>query len=1151
MLEQREELRLALVMNGGVSLAVWMGGVSNEIFRLVTGQHPVYKALLDMTQTTARVDVISGTSAGGLNGAALSLALLYGGDFSRLREVWFQTGAFESLMRPPLGENPGSLLQGEDFFLPEIQQAFTALAQAPRPIFSPNEMPIDLRLTTTLLRGEQGHSVDDLGTAIHDVDYRAQFHFRHAGSHRDFDDRQPLVGALSRAARSTSSFPFAFEPSAVKGLGDLFVDSQDRPIAASQLPGTGEVVDRFVVDGGVLDNKPFRGALRSMFAMPTERGVRRVLAYINPDPGDGTAGTPRKDPPPLSSVLAASLFGIPQSQTIADQLAEIQEHNDHVRTRRESVFSTVLRLSPQALDRLPGELFSLYRQRRLESTFDDFVYKEVPAATRRLKLSPSRAIAGKRGRAWLLGVYMGVPWRGWIPAEWPADLPLTDAASEACLDEHWEWGLYPVEFAIKVVLDVLRRTQSLSDLDPQTKSMRMSRTIAPHADGSDDLLDWNDPPHPNTASRSLGARLRSSARSMAGQLGLIDETLQTWDREAVRGLVMPPSDPQHPWLAQAWRGAYRCASRTERMRREEQPTWERNAERLANLLDSLDAGREPKPGNIDQALFTEMFAFLVTPKRRGQCGLLMRLVARVLLRVAKHAQAMALRVARDEKLREDDRQAGEALHHFLAWLVPHEGNPALCGVVHRLMQLEVIEHVQNPHDALDDDCMIELAQISGNASSPLGGPTEASKKLLGLQLAHFGAFYKQCWRANDWTFGRLDGGERMVKILMNPDRLRRFFPDSLSARNRIQSIAVDEIASPVLRAEVKKIWAERGYADKLLAELAFLDNPMLPVPYALPVATEVVTLRLHFGILREEIDPLLAAIAADRSQGADALGKSEAFLRRFSVRPDDHGKRTLPFSPEQARAALADGLIAGKRGENLLDEAGSDLFTRTLAHLVATLQGVLSSKSAKLGPVSVFFAGLKIPVLGFYFIARGLTRQSRTSAALHGGILAIGIALVATQLVLHQMQGAKLLPGEVISFGWALLAYGLLFSIASSPRFVGPLSAGVLVALTFVLRIDVSPLLLVLGALVLLWLSIQEKFLAPLQWVLGMAAIFATALWSRGATLSWPLPFSSKQPVDQIAGLVCLVLLLAAWQASTWAKWAESATRRWFRKLRK
>ena len=36
----------------------------------------------------------------------------------------------------------------------------------------------------------------------------------------------------------------------------------------------------------------------------------------------------------------------------------------------------------------------------------------------------------------------------------------------------------------------------------------------------------------------------------------------------------------------------------------------------------------------------------------------------------------------------------------------------LLGVIRRLMQLEVIEHAHNPHDALEDDSLIELAQIS-------------------------------------------------------------------------------------------------------------------------------------------------------------------------------------------------------------------------------------------------------------------------------------------------------------------------------------------------------------------------------------------------------------------------------------------------------
>lgn len=78
-------IRLALVMNGGVSLAVWMGGVTRELDiarRASLGQPPPAGASSDQRDhhefwrdafTTANkrleIDIIAGTSAGGLNGA--------------------------------------------------------------------------------------------------------------------------------------------------------------------------------------------------------------------------------------------------------------------------------------------------------------------------------------------------------------------------------------------------------------------------------------------------------------------------------------------------------------------------------------------------------------------------------------------------------------------------------------------------------------------------------------------------------------------------------------------------------------------------------------------------------------------------------------------------------------------------------------------------------------------------------------------------------------------------------------------------------------------------------------------------------------------------------------------------------------------------
>jgi predicted acylesterase/phospholipase RssA len=75
-----EEVRFAVVLNGGVSLAIWMGGVTYEIDRLTRtwpGADSVYGRLLDLVQARARADVIAGTSAGGINGAFLALGQAY------------------------------------------------------------------------------------------------------------------------------------------------------------------------------------------------------------------------------------------------------------------------------------------------------------------------------------------------------------------------------------------------------------------------------------------------------------------------------------------------------------------------------------------------------------------------------------------------------------------------------------------------------------------------------------------------------------------------------------------------------------------------------------------------------------------------------------------------------------------------------------------------------------------------------------------------------------------------------------------------------------------------------------------------------------------------------------------------------------------
>src|SRR3954452_25110092 len=98
-----QELRLAMVFNGGVSLAVWMGGVAKELDRFRTAFYrddDVAKPsaeLLDALRTEVLTDVIAGTSAGGINGALLAYVVANGttlenvgarGGSDPIRDLW-------------------------------------------------------------------------------------------------------------------------------------------------------------------------------------------------------------------------------------------------------------------------------------------------------------------------------------------------------------------------------------------------------------------------------------------------------------------------------------------------------------------------------------------------------------------------------------------------------------------------------------------------------------------------------------------------------------------------------------------------------------------------------------------------------------------------------------------------------------------------------------------------------------------------------------------------------------------------------------------------------------------------------------------------------------------------------------------------------
>jgi patatin-related protein len=131
---QEKELRIALVCFGGVSLAVYMHGISKEILKLVRASaalhaiadrslraqasffaahersdpeydtEEVYFELLRdigrQIELRVLVDIIAGASAGGINGAMLARALAHDLPLGPLRDLWLQHGDVTELLAP-------------------------------------------------------------------------------------------------------------------------------------------------------------------------------------------------------------------------------------------------------------------------------------------------------------------------------------------------------------------------------------------------------------------------------------------------------------------------------------------------------------------------------------------------------------------------------------------------------------------------------------------------------------------------------------------------------------------------------------------------------------------------------------------------------------------------------------------------------------------------------------------------------------------------------------------------------------------------------------------------------------------------------------------------------------------------------------------
>jgi patatin-related protein len=364
------ELRFALVCYGGVSLAIYMHGVTKEIGKLVQAsrtfeddpdagnpfpstdvRHAYFDALAARRRldggvvTRVVVDIVSGTSAGGINGVFLAKALSEGRSQDSLRDLWMDRGDINKLLgrtrlrwtwakvgawlvtkrlrTPPLSG---------DLMFAWVKEALDQMdASEAVPSLVPERDTLELYVTTTDFRGRPTWVPVTDPTQVHETEHRHVFRFAHENGTSQFDAGHNA--ALTFAARATSSFPGAFPPIDIDNIKRNDPSWDDPTFTSAFFPryvdADANPGESWFVDGGVLDNFPFDHAVRAIFRRPASTEVERRLVYIQPDPRVAVVET-AAGAPSLVNTAWASLSSLGSLQPIVDELVRVQQRNQRV-----------------------------------------------------------------------------------------------------------------------------------------------------------------------------------------------------------------------------------------------------------------------------------------------------------------------------------------------------------------------------------------------------------------------------------------------------------------------------------------------------------------------------------------------------------------------------------------------------------------------------------------------------------------------------------------------------------------------------------------------------------------------------------------------------------------------------------------------------
>lgn len=432
---REKELRLALVCYGGVSLAVYMHGITKELWRLARasrafhdgspctpGSESIYREVLERIERDkdiklrVMIDVIAGSSAGGMNGIFLGQAISTGQSLEPLTDLWLERADVDVLLDPdarPLSRftkfwavpiawllmrlrsstvdrtvaaetraevrrKLSGFVRARWFHAPFggvtfsnlILDAFDAMASVPAgPPLLPAGQPLDLIVTVTDFHGYNQRLRLHSPALAEEREHRLTITFTDRGiGERVLAD--PVE--LTFAARATASFPGAFPPYNVAEM-DKVLKSRKRDwpgrdaflhrISPRNVAG-GNPEDMVLIDGSVLANAPFRPAIDALRNRPARREVDRRFVYLDPvanvDPPRERSREGLVRLPGFFTTIFAAMSRIPREQPIRDNLELIDQRSRGIaHTKR--IIEAIRPEVDAAVENAMGRMLLLYR----------------------------------------------------------------------------------------------------------------------------------------------------------------------------------------------------------------------------------------------------------------------------------------------------------------------------------------------------------------------------------------------------------------------------------------------------------------------------------------------------------------------------------------------------------------------------------------------------------------------------------------------------------------------------------------------------------------------------------------------------------------------------------------------------------------------